>query len=544
MTELVTTTISTGPTITGTVSSVTGAPIALTCVLAEPVVPDADHSGASACTGADGAYRITGLAPGEYILSATRPYDSDYIKSTYPGTVTLTDTATVTADFTLTMGGRIEGSILDDSGQPFGFSCAHVYRALAPGQIWPESVATSCGDPSGLYAVRSLEPGSYLVQASAMGGVEEYFEDAVFPTTATVVIVAAGAATTVDFRLAKAWSLVVSTKDSDSEGAISGIEVTSYADDGSPTLLGTTDSAGSLKVDVEQGSWVRVGLHDPEGRYVDWFIWSQPDLATADSTYLGPNSQIHVGAMLTRKAPPPSIFGTVLDDLTSAPLPGATVNAFAPTGDVPVASTTTDASGNFTLSPLPAGSYLVEVIPADPTMHLAEWFDNVSDRASATQVQTDGPVTALDIRLARARVSASGTLTDAQTGLPLAGVSVTAYPPAGTEPIATATTDVQGRYTIADLPPGVYTVRFEVAHYTPLDVNVGLTATRTDVDAALTPLPGSISGTITGAGGNKDRACVQVWALDGVTKVGAPVCVAAVASTPCRTWCQAATSCR
>lgn len=135
--------------------------------------------------------------------------------------------------------------------------------------------------------------------------------------------------------------------------------------------------------------------------------------------------------------------------------------------------------------------------------------------------------------------SVAGTATDSVSHAPLSGIAVTATPstPGGTA--LTATTDAAGHYAFADVALGSYLLAFtdpagvRITEYygggvytataaTPVPVT--LAAPWATVDAALDQ-PGSISGSITGAGGNKDRACVQAW-TDATTKAGAGVCVA------------------
>lgn len=492
----------------------------------------------SACSDPEGYYRIVGLPTGTYQVridpndpALTGEWFHD--QTTFPMStpVEVTFGSATTLDESLSPAASVSGLVVDGAtGAPIANAMVAlrtppVQMPGGPPPVPGFTFYSAHSDASGHYTITGAPAGTYLVVAFADGFLTEWYDNQTAFFLANTVPVAEGASVTgIDFGLTKLASVQLLVTNT-SGTPLPGISVTLWSESGGGNGF-VTDGSGRVMIPSFVPGNYTIEFTDPSGTYPHQFYDRTLTRETATTVPILAGSVVALTAVLIGGPPPPSISGTVLDDPTGDPIPGATVNAFALTGDVPVASTTTDASGNFTLSPLASGSYLVEVIPADPATHLAEWFENVSDRASATQVSTDGPVTALDIRLARARVSASGTVTDAQTGLPLAGVSVAAYLPAGTEPIATATTDDQGRYTIANLPPGSYTVRFEVAHYTPFDVNVDLTATRTDVDAALTPLPGSISGTITGAGGNKDRACVQVWALDGVTKVGAPVCVA------------------
>ena len=59
-----------------------------------------------------------------------------------------------------------------------------------------------------------------------------------------------------------------------------------------------------------------------------------------------------------------------------------------------------------------------------------------------------------------------GTVIDATSKQPIAGVNVTAMSPNLPDPKKTAT-DAEGDYRLAELPPGVYTLTYEHSAYRP-----------------------------------------------------------------------------
>ena len=89
----------------------------------------------------------------------------------------------------------------------------------------------------------------------------------------------------------------------------------------------------------------------------------------------------------------------------------------------------------------------------------------------------------------------AGTVTDASTGDPIEGATVTANG-------YSATTEVEGHYIIVDVPPDDYTINASKPSYynnsKPATVVAGETTT---MNFALTPLPGAIAGTVTEASG-------------------------------------------
>jgi len=58
-----------------------------------------------------------------------------------------------------------------------------------------------------------------------------------------------------------------------------------------------------------------------------------------------------------------------------------------------------------------------------------------------------------------------GVVTDAETGAPLAGVSVSLWDPAETELLASTTTDSYGSYRLENILPGNYVIYFSKENY-------------------------------------------------------------------------------
>jgi hypothetical protein len=85
----------------------------------------------------------------------------------------------------------------------------------------------------------------------------------------------------------------------------------------------------------------------------------------------------------------------------------------------------------------------------------------------------------------------SGIVTDASTGTPLAGASVSTQPATTTE-----TTDAQGSYTISDVEPGAYTVTASASDY--VDGNINVTVTVGETTTANLALQADYSGNWSG----------------------------------------------
>ena len=143
-------------------------------------------------------------------------------------------------------------------------------------------------------------------------------------------------------------------------------------------------------------------------------------------------------------APSPTsgeISGITVDASSSAPVSGVLIQAVGAIS----ASTNTSSAGNFTLGPLPAGSYTVAI--------------SKSGYATITQTVTvvAGAIANLGtVRLSPATANAGlqGQVTDGVTHQPIAGATVSAGG-------VSAATDANGNYSITNIAPG--TVQVSVA---------------------------------------------------------------------------------
>ena len=167
---------------------------------------------------------------------------------------------------------------------------------------------------------------------------------------------------------------------------------------------------------------------------------------------------------------PGSVAGTVTDAATSAPIQGVTVSTAG-------RSTTTNASGTYTLSDVPAGEAQVTFA--------------ASGYASETRqaVVTGGQATTLDVAMARPG-DVAGTVTNSQTGVAIAGATV-GYPGGVT------VTDAAGRYSIAGLPAGSHQLTFAATGYVSEDRTVTVTAGNTTaLDVSLAPTATYVTGEV------------------------------------------------
>src|SRR5207248_2343365 len=124
--------------------------------------------------------------------------------------------------------------------------------------------------------------------------------------------------------------------------------------------------------------------------------------------------------------------------------------------------TTTNASGQYTISALPSGSYKVEFTDCSGAGYLPQYYNGKPSFATATPVALEAPATVSGINAKMALgAKITGTVTNnAASPAPLGKMCVYALSTPGLV-TASATTNESGQYAIRPLPTGSY--RIEVS---------------------------------------------------------------------------------
>jgi hypothetical protein len=200
-------------------------------------------------------------------------------------------------------------------------------------------------------------------------------------------------------------------------------------------------------------------------------------------------------------------------------------------------SVTSDPTGSYTITGLPAGTYLVDFrgCSAATQGNIHQWYPNVLDSSAATAVTVaaNGTTAGINATLASGG-SIAGTVTD--SGGAVANICVEAIPTGtGIAQPPAAATDSAGRYSLAGLAGGSYTVTFsdctgglhlqqyfngqsDPATATPVQVAAGIATTA--INASLTS-GSAISGKVTSAssGAPLPGICVDVFPSGGTVPI-------------------------
>lgn len=219
------------------------------------------------------------------------------------------------------------------------------------------------------------------------------------------------------------------------------------------------------------------------------------------------------------------VSGTVVDATTSAPLGGVEVDALAADSSV-AASATTDGSGSFAIDLAP-GSYALRYAPPADSAYAGAYYHDEPDASAADHVTVgDGAVTSLlpqDLHAGEI----DGRAQNSQSGNAIQGLCVVATRADDASQSFSTQTGPDGRFAIAPLQSGSYTLDFkscdsgsnwvEAARGAPVSVTAGhaTESGNQDLDPGAT-----VAGRVVGAQGGGQ---VGLGGVCVATMPGSPV---------------------
>ena len=523
-------TLAAGGTISGTVTNAAGSAVGGECVSVDSL---SAGLGGAATTASDGTYAVTGLAAGNYVVEfldcTATGYADQYYDGVAGGTpayqsaevLTVAAGSTATANASLVLGGSISGTV---TASDSGVAGVCVLAATADGSSVGQAQTTA----SGTYTIAGLSAGSYVVSFSDCGGAGDYapqYYDGVTGGAATygaatAVSVTAGQTTSSIDAVMAAGGAISGTVTNAASSGVAGICVDAIASDGALGANATTGTDGTyLLSGLAAGTYI-LELTDcntpatyATGYYaassvVDTLAQAAAVSVTAGQTTSGIDAVMAAGG---------SISGTVVDATTAQAVSGICVSAYGVSADVG-ATAVSASDGTYSLSGLPAGDYIVSFSPCAPGSPYASEYYNGSASgttswglATPLSVGASTPTTGIDAAMELGG-SITGTITDATSGSPVAGVCAQAQSAASwSPPVPSSPT---GTYRISGLSAGTYSVYFfdcgtlgnyAAQYYTgapggspssATGITVTPGSTISGIDATMV-LGGNISGTVT-----------------------------------------------
>lgn len=278
---------------------------------------------------------------------------------------------------------------------------------------------------------------------------------------------------------------------------LSGMVVAAYDAAGALAATGTTDPTGLYALSVPTGSY-RVLAYDPNGVYATTFDANADSFETAPLRNIGAAGAVIDFALVT---------GGTITGRVEGPFggePEAVVEAYNLSG-TRRAFTMTNGSGDFSLV-LPPGEY--KLVAYDATGSLApSFYRDARGFAEATVVRVHvSAVTNVTFSLPMA-ARVSGTIRDAQSNAPIAGMLVYAYTADGVLVATTTSTLAGSGFYRFSLPAGSYRI-------------VAADPTRTYATAFYDGSRSFEGGTVLTVGAGQQRSDVTVRMVRGVAISG------------------------
>jgi protocatechuate 3,4-dioxygenase beta subunit len=387
-------------------------------------------------TDGTGKYTIVSVPPGTCQVTASK---SGYQSSSL--TVSVLSGTSAVANFSLNevvVTGSITGTVTSaKDGSPL------------VGATVTDGTRTTTTDATGQYSIANVPPGTYQVTASKSG----YYSGSL-----TVTVVSGGTAVA-NFPLSEIPGTITGSVTNAKDGLpIVGPTVT----DG--TRATTTDAAGKYTI-----------ANVPPGTY---------QVTASKSGYYGASVTVTIvsGGNAVANFSLGEIPGAITGSVTSAKDGSVLVGATVTDG---TRTTTTDATGKYTIASVPPGTY--QVTASKSGYH--------SSSLSVTVLAGNAAVANFALNEVIVLGSITGSVTSAKDSSPIVGATVT-------DGTRTTTTDAIGKYTIANVPPGAYQVTASKLGYHSSSLSVTVLAGNAAVaNFALNEVivPGSISGTVTSA---------------------------------------------
>jgi Carboxypeptidase regulatory-like domain/Secretion system C-terminal sorting domain len=339
-------------------------------------------------------------------------------------------------------------------------------------------MTTTRTDSSGNFKV-SLFPGSYILYSNAPGYISEYYNNAYRIFNASKISVGEGDSLNFDVKMTaviapQKFALSGSVKDSLGNPIAARIQIFRLGFNSRSYRYSHTftDSSGNYSVNVRQGDTVIVFARAVNHSYFGEFYDGQRDIFNADRIAISGNVN-NVNFILEHK---PIYNNGISGNVQNEDSIGvqSVIFAYRLEGSPfhrRSYSTETDSVGNYSLTNLYPGKYILMVLPQGdylPTFFKYDGSQTLRWReADSIMVDTSGVVSDIDFNVAAYGDSGAnfvhGFIRN-KSGNPLRGAIVFAKDDNG-EIYSMAIADKNGRYTIDGLVPGQYSISSEDLGY-------------------------------------------------------------------------------
>ena len=481
-------------------------------------------------TNADGSYSFPQVPPGTYFLST---HDSRYFGQLYDGKpcggvcdvstgtpiVVVASADTPNVDFALQLGGSVSGKVMSaTTGAPIPGGSVRLYDAGG-------SFTYDYLDSSGSYRFEGLQSGMYYAKTETWSNYADQVYDGIVceptcdATTGTPIVVTVGQESLdVNFSLAEFGAFQGRVTDSVTGFPLDDTTIATYSSGGMLRDYAYVDSYGYYTAGgLLTGTYFAVANSATHLDELYENLLCQPSCAPTAGTPIA----VTFGSTTNSIDFALDLGGGVSGSVTAAgsglPVGSIQVEVYDSSG-ASVGYVHTSAQGGFMLGDLLPGVYFARALRS--SNHLGQLYDGLPCDPSCTvtagtPIQVVNGVATSGVNFSLTSLgSLSGIVTDAGTGLPLAGGIVSVYDATGAY-VGYANSNSAGTYEMTGLLAGNYFAMVSAAGHVQqlydgiqcLDpctitagtpVPVALSSETGGIDFAMTAL-GSISGTVTDA---------------------------------------------
>jgi hypothetical protein len=515
------------------------------CVQAQPASP-ADQIPfelIQATSDRGGRYRVAGLATGKFQFSFYPGCGggSGYIGLAYPSAVLVTAGRTTRVNPTLPPQSTISGTATGPGGRPVAGICVFA--------VGRESFGKATTSRRGRYAIGGLSAGQYEVDfAGGCGSSGSYAPTAYGGSRrpASVPVGRGEHVTGINAAMRPGATITGKVTDRSRRPIETCLQTTArstYVGDGltpqglNPdsfvydTAAGGSSADGSYRIANLLPGVYNIAFNNCNGGGApyagEWFHPVGPSVGEGPG-WVDALAGRPVKANVTLPAGG-SISG-VIRSAAGKPLGGICSYPVGVEGQVPfddylltlgAPPTESDRRGDYTISGLAAGQWVVEFYPCGEQSYANSWYRHAASQGAATRVTvTSGRTTSGIDPVLSVGDDVSGRVTSAVTGRPVANECAEALDPQGNA-ANLGSTGSQGRYQVTNLLPGRYDLAFFscgggaglATELRPIQV----TSVRSARLSLALPRSGAIKGAVRGIGQGQDvtGACVEAMPITG-----------------------------
>jgi len=421
----------------------------------------------------NGNYTLSGLAPGNYLINFGCGYGARFPALYFPDApdaglaqaVSAGPGTTSGIDAVLPYTGIMTGKVTNSAGHPLADVCivATNTKGAVPALRGPGLLDTGTTGvfgfttPKGTYKLMGLAAGRYVVSFNDCFFRERYaaqwYPDKSSIGSAAVVTIRSGKTTPgISGRLAPGGT--ISGHVTNASGKSLGSICVTAADSAGDTGGAITGNSGAYSIPALGAGAYTVDFAPCGGRNLVTVVSHGSVRASRVTTV---NAAMHAGG---------TIAGVVTAGSSSGPpVSDACVEAYSTGSTEPASFGLTGFDGSYQVTGLPTGTY--QVYFGDPqcdvsTPDLApQWFSNQATQAASTPVSVTVRVTTGSVDAAlQPDGEITGTVSAGSPATALSGACVTAFPVAASGSLPVVAVSGRSGYTLANLLPGQYKVRF------------------------------------------------------------------------------------